>query len=96
MLADDIQPFLEQIKRREITNREVAARLHVSESHLCRVLKQLGVERDPPPDRKAQAELNRARRAFRENAARTLSVPAAARAAGCSVRTIYRLKAKLK
>lgn len=96
MLADNIQPFLEQIRRREITNREVAARLGVSEEHLSRVLKKLNVVKDPPPDRKAQAELNRARREFRENAARTMSVSAAARAAHCSVRTIYRLKAKLK
>lgn len=94
MLRDQIKPFLPQIISREVTNRAVAALLGVSESHLCRVLKQLKVVKEEAPNSKARRELNAARREFRLHAANTMSIDAAARAAGCSTRTIYRLRNK--
>lgn len=94
MLSDDLKPYIERLKARAITAREVAAALGTHESYVCRVLKRLGVEREtivkPPTSR----ELNAARAEHRLNAAKTLPVKDAARAASCSIRTIYRLRKK--
>lgn len=91
-LADRLAPYLEPLRRREVTNRAVARELGVSEEHVCRVLKQLNVVKDAVPDRKKNAELYRTRQAFRRQVAKTLPVAEAARQAGCSTRTIYRLR----
>jgi len=94
MLRDNIRPYLPRIISRELTNRDVAALLKVSEYTVCRVLKQLKIKRDPAPDRAAHKALLRQRKEVRENAAKTLSIKAAAAAANCSTRTIYRLRKK--
>lgn len=94
MLSDAIKPFLEQIRRREITNREVAIALNTHESYVCRVLKRLKVERDPIVKPASTKELNAARAEHRLHVAMTMPVKEAAKAAGCSIRTIYRLRSK--
>ena len=94
MLRDDLKPYLERLKRREITAREVATTLGTHETYVCRVLKQLGVKREElvkPPSTK---ELNKARAELRLQLAQTLPVEEAARQAKCSTRTIYRLRGK--
>lgn len=91
-LADKIKPYLDQLRDRELTNRAVAKLLGVSEEHVCRVLKRLKFVKNPPPDRQQASQLYRARQEYRRHVATTLSITDAARAAGCSVRTIYRLR----
>jgi IS30 family transposase len=94
MLSEKIKPYIEQIRRRELTNREVAALLGTHETYVCRVLKRMKVERDPiikPPSTK---ELNAARAEFRQEVATTMTAKEAAKAAGCSLRTIYRIRGK--
>jgi len=94
MLCDQIKPFIPAIVRRELTNRALARHLGVSESHLCRVLKQLNVVRDPAPTRENQRALIEARHELRADLANdtNLTVAEAARKAGCSTRTIYRYR----
>lgn len=96
MLRDNILPYLPKLVSREVTNRAVARELKVSEAHLCRVLKALGVEKEPAPDRSNAGKLLDARRELRTKLANdpNLTLAQAARQANCSVRTIYRYKAK--
>ena len=94
MLRDRIKPFLPKIVTRELTNRAVAAELGVAEESISRVLKQLKVVREEAPNSLAKKELNEARRAHRAEVAKTMSIKAAAQAANCSIRTIYRLRKK--
>lgn len=94
MLATKIAPYLEQIRRREMTNRQLAALVGASEGHICRLLKRLGVTREPPPDRKKQSALYKARQAHRLHCALTMSIAKAAKACYCSERTIYRILKK--
>lgn len=95
MLRDRITPFLEDIVNRRVTNRAVALRLQVSEEHVSRTLKELHVIKVPAERRgAAQKELVAARYAYRQQAAKTLTPRQAARAANCSIRTIYRWKNK--
>lgn len=94
MLRDLIRPYIPKIVKREMTNRELALILNASETHVCRVLKQLNVKREPAKARVSQAPFLEARKAFRTEAANTLTVQEAAKAANCSTRTIYRLKSK--
>jgi hypothetical protein len=94
MLRDLIKPYIDRIRRREVTNRAVAAELGVTEFSVCRVLKQLKVVREEAPNSKAKKDLNEARRQHRLKAAQTMDVKAAAQAANCSIRTIYRLRNK--
>lgn len=94
MLRDLIKPLIPQIVSRELTNRAVAAQLGVAEESVSRVLKQLKVVRDEAPNSQAKKELNAARREHRITVAQTMSVKAAAAAANCSTRTIYRLRNK--
>jgi hypothetical protein len=93
MLRDRIKPYIDQIVRRELTNRAVAAELGVSEHHVCRVLKALNVVRNPAPTRDNKAALIQERKDFRASVAASMSVTDAARAANCSTRTIYRYRA---
>lgn len=85
-----VQEYLPQLKSREMTNREAAELLGVNEQHLSRTLTELNFVKDPAQDRKAQTELNRQRKKFREHVANTMTPEDAAKAAGVSVRTIYR------
>jgi hypothetical protein len=96
MLRDNIQPYLPKLVSREMTNRAVARELNVTEHHLCRVLKSLGVKKEPAPDRSSAGKLLDARRELRTRLANDpeLTLAQAASRANCSVRTIYRYKAK--
>lgn len=85
-----VRPYLEALKSRSTTNRDVAALLGCNEQTLCRVLKGIGAKKEPAIDRTAQTKLNKARKAFREHVANTMSPEEAALAANVSVRTIYR------
>lgn len=91
MLKLRLRPYLEQLRTRQMTNRAVAKELGVSEEHLSRVLKTL-ITKEPAFDPGKRKELLAARRQHRIAAAQTLPVAEAARAAKCSVRTIYRLR----
>lgn len=97
MLRDEIQQYLPKIRSRELTNRSVARLLNASETHICRLLKQLKVKRDPAPARARDAAhraLIAARQELRTELANDpdISLAEAARRAGCSVRTIYRYR----
>lgn len=95
MLRDRITPFLEDIVNRRVTNRAVALRLQVSEEHVSRTLKELGIVKVPAKRRgQAAKDLVAARYAHRQEVANTLAPRQAARAAHCSLRTIYRWKKK--
>lgn len=94
MLSDRLKPYIDQIVRREITSRELARLLGTHETYVCRVLKRMKVEREPVEVRPSTRELNAARAEHRRNAALTMSVKEAAAAAGCSERTIYRIRSK--
>jgi transposase len=94
MLRDQIRPYVTRIVKRELTNREVARELNVSEGAVCRVLKQLKVKRDPVPNNDAERIKAAERRELRTTAAQTMSIKDAAAHAGCSTRTIYRLRKK--
>lgn len=92
MLKRDIQPYIEDLRARRVTNRAVAKVLGVSEAHLSRVLRTLGVVKDPANDRQLQHELAVARKLFRADLASKLPASQAAKLAKCSERTIYRYK----
>lgn len=94
MLRDDIIPYLDDLKHRRVTNRAVAAQLRVSEEHVSRTLKELGLVKDPAQSRAAAKELVKARYEYRQSVAKTLTPKQAAKAARCSVRTIYRWRQK--
>ncbi len=85
-----VKPYLDDLRSRTKTNREVAALLGCNEQTLCRVLKGLGVEKEAAIDRTAQTELNKARKAHRTKCANEMTPEEAAKACGVSVRTIYR------
>jgi len=94
-LRDRLKPLIPDIVNRTLTGRAAARRLGVSESHLCRVLKQLHVERAPIPDNPDTA-LRAARVELRQQLANdpSLTIEQAAARANCSTRTIYRYKGK--
>lgn len=94
MLSDRLKPYIDQIVKREITSRELAVALGTHESYVCRVLKRMKVEREPIVHQPSSKELNAARAEHRRHVAATLPVKEAAKAAGCSIRTIYRLRNK--
>lgn len=96
MLRDQIKPYLDRIRRREMTNRELARVLNASEWHVCRLLKQLKVQRDPPPSRETNRARLEARKQLRTELANdpTKTLAQAAREAHCSERTLYRYRNK--
>lgn len=94
MLRKRLLPHLEAIRTRQVTNRDLAKKLQVSEGYLSHVLAGMGVKRDPVTTRKQAKDLVHARRAFRLQAAQTLGVKKAASVAQCSERTIYRILKK--
>jgi AraC-like DNA-binding protein len=94
MLSERLKPYIDRIVKREITNRELADLLGTHETYICRVLKRMKVVRDPIPVKPSTKELNAARADHRRHVAATMSVKDAAAAAGCSERTIYRIRSK--
>jgi hypothetical protein len=94
MLRDDLKPYIERLKRREMTAREVARLLGTHETYVCRVLGQLKVKRDPPAQPLTDKTIRQARAEHRLRCAQTMEPKAAAVAAKCSLRTIYRLRGK--
>lgn len=94
-----LKPYLDDLRSRTRTNRDVAAELKVNEQSLSRVLKAIpSFIKDPPPDRKATTALNRARIEHRTELAKNtnLSLEQAAKAACVSVRTMYRYRQKAR
>lgn len=85
-----VRPYLDDLRARRTTNRAVAEELGCNEQALCRVLKGVGLAKEAPVDRKAIAELAAERKKFRQHVADTMTPEAAAKAAGVSLRTIYR------
>lgn len=85
-----VQPYLERLKRREITNRAVADELNLTEEHVCRVLAELEFEKDPPVDRAAMKAATAAKKKRIAELAANHPPEEAARLAGVSLRTIYR------
>lgn len=97
MLKDSLAPYLESLRTRAMTNREVAAALGVNETYLSRVLGQMGFVKDAPQsvkERQRQHELFAARIQHRQHVAKTLPAKEAAKAANCSLRTISRWKSR--
>jgi AraC-like DNA-binding protein len=95
MLRDDLKPYIDRWRRREITGREVARLLGTNETYVCRTFARMGVKREDLVRAPSSKELREQRAEFRRNAAATMPVKAAAKAAHCSERTIYRIKAGL-
>jgi DNA-directed RNA polymerase specialized sigma subunit len=91
-----VQPYLDRLKRREMTNREVANELNLAEEHVCRVLAELNFEKDPPVDRAAMKRATAAKKARIAQFAAAHPPEEAARLAGVSLRTIYRYLEKQK
>lgn len=89
-----VRPYLADLQSRKTTNRAVADELGCNEQTLCRVLKGLNLKKEPAIDRAAQTELNKARKAFRTEVANdpNKTMEEAAKAAGVTVRTMYRYK----
>lgn len=89
-----IKPYLEDLRSRQMTNREAAEILGCNEQALCRMLSSIGFEREPAMDRTAVTRLNAERKAFREKVANdpNMTPEQAAKAANVSLRTIYRYK----
>ena len=98
MLKDDVQPYLEELRLRQRTNREVARILGVNEAYLARVLGELNLIKIPSQTAREQAEIARRKelRAKRAQIAATMSVGEAARLSEVTERTIYRERAKCK
>jgi AraC-like DNA-binding protein len=94
MLSDDLKPYIDRIVKREITNRELARVLNTNETYVCRVLKRMGIVREAIPAAPSTKEIRAARAEHRRLVATTLPVKEAAAAAGCSERTIYRIRSK--
>jgi IS30 family transposase len=94
MLRDDLKPYIDALKRREITGREVARLLGTHESYISRVLARMNITRDPPAKPLTDKIINQARAEHRLLCAQTMEPKAAAKAANCSLRTIYRLRGK--
>lgn len=91
-----VDPYLPQLRAREMTNREVAALLGITEEHLSRTLKEIGFEKEPAVDRAALKKATADKKANIAALAAAHPPEEAARLAGVSVRTIYRYLDKKK
>lgn len=91
-----VTPYLPQLRAREMTNREVASLLGITEEHLSRTLTELEFEKEPAVDRAALKAATAAKKANIAALAATHPPEEAARLAGVSVRTIYRHLGKQK
>ncbi len=98
MLKLTIRPYLADLQAREVSNREVARILDVSEEHISRTLKALNIVKVPSAHalkakkKENYQELEKARKAHLSKLANTLSPQEAAEAGNCHIRTIYRHK----
>lgn len=87
-----------QLAQRKVTNAVAAAALGVSETYLSRTVAALGIEKAPgktTAHRNARHELTAARNKHRAELAKSvnkgnMTIEAAAKAANCSVRTMFR------
>jgi len=95
-LTSLLQPYLDDLKARRKTNKEVADLLGYSPEHVSRTLAALDFKKDPrpPSERARQHALFEQRKQFRAEAATTMPPKKAASAARCSLRTIYRWRAQ--
>lgn len=91
-----VKPYLDKLRSREMTNREVAGLLGINEQHLSRVLKEIGFEKEAATDRAAAKAATAAKKERIAQAAATMTPEEAAKACGVSERTIYRYLAKLE
>lgn len=87
--------ILEKIAAGKLRRDDAAAKLGISERHVNRLMKAHNVARPPSPAH-ARAEEAEVRRQVRQAAAlavhnREMTIESAAKAAGCSERTLYRL-----
>jgi ParB-like chromosome segregation protein Spo0J len=94
-LKQTVTPYLDDLAERKVTSRDVAKRLGVSEAHLSRTLKDLGIVKAPSERQKASA-LYHARKEYQALVATTMTPEQAASAAHCSVKTIHRTLERLK
>lgn len=95
-LRQAIKPFLDDLRDRKITGRQVARELGVSETSLSKTLSKLGLKKIPVQNRAEQRQLRQAREAYRRMVATSMPVKDAAKAANCHPRTIKRLLEKLQ
>ena len=86
-----IGPYIEQLRERKITGREVARILGVTESWVSKALKDAGVVREKKLNRQERHNLRQARLAHRMQAIKTMTPKQAAEACNVHVRTITRL-----
>jgi transposase-like protein len=91
-LKTRVKPLIAAIVNRQLTIRAAALQLGVTESYLSKVLISLNVERITAPTRQQVKELNAQRKAHRTHLANTLPPKEAAKAANCTLRTIYRYR----
>lgn len=102
-LIERLNPkLLEQLRTRKVTNRAAAEALGVSETYLCRTLAELGAEKvkgATSEHREQRSTLAKTRTQVREQLAKRvnrneMTIEKAAKAANCSVRTMFRYCAK--
>jgi transcriptional regulator GlxA family with amidase domain len=93
-LIKRIQPHLDDLRDRKVTGRSVARLLGVTETHLSRTLKRLGIEKVKTTSRQENRRLREARDEYRKTLATTLPLKEAAAAARCHPRTLQRLLQK--
>src|ERR1700741_3930797 len=91
------EPYLDDIKHRRLTVKQVARTLNVSYTYLSRVLNQMGAGPEPSTrqeDRRKKKELTQTRKQHREHLAKSMPLDQAAKAAKCHPRTIRRILEK--
>lgn len=93
-LIKRLQPHLDDLRDRKVTGRYVANILGVTETHLSRTLKRLGLEKIKTTNRQENKRLREARDEYRRTLATTLPLDQAAAAARCHPRTLQRLLKK--
>jgi len=86
-----IEPYLDDLKAKKVTNRQVAVILGVTESWVSKVLKKEGIVRQNKHKRAEKRQLRQARLLHRHLAADTMSIQEAAKACNVHPRTITRL-----
>lgn len=91
-LAVRVKPYLDKLKSREMTNREVADLLGANEQHLSRVLIDMGLKKDKVQTREDLKAATAAKKAYIAECAHTMTPEAAAKECGVSVRTILRYR----
>lgn len=87
-----VKAYLARLEAREMTNREVAGLLEISEEHLSRTLAEIGLVKVAPVDHKAKSAATKARKDHIRELAKTLSAEDLAKECKISLRTAYRYK----